>query len=373
MHSNDVLLAHEQKECVKQWMEGCTHGMLVISAAQRGCGVTTLLECFVRELGLDAIWIHQPIRGARAFLEDATRGRRTALGQKKVLILDPFDAICTEATCAADIQEYLKKGLSRVPVIVAGHHLRVNRSKVTDITKKLDARAVTWVEFPPLDVHKVLALLGPSAASLWESTGGDLRNCLQSQRFGDLRAVKDDRVDGFDAIARIVHAEPSLGLRDAARLVEGDANMIAGGVFENYPTWSSLASCERVSDAMSVADIFEKAMYTKNAWGLSGPHSACIAAVTLEPRAKKLAMEKYGTVWSRENNKKTKEKSLQKVGMTAQEVALIRTILVAAVARGDVETVRRFAAQYGGADTVLAIMRLWKTKYTLAMHKKFTS
>ena len=378
-----TLLNPSRVQAVRDWMQHATRGLLVLTAAQRGCGVTALLDALVKELSIDPLWLHQPIRAARGFLDDGTKNARTALGMKKILIIDPFDSVCTESTCATDVTEFLKRGLSRVPVIIAGHHLRVHRAKVQDILKKLDAAHVQCIHFPALDDAAVVAALGggDAAKTAWETSGKDLRNCIQALHFSASgTCVKAARYDGFDAITRMI-TEDAVTLREAAGLVEGDENMIAGGLFENYPLWSSMGASRRISENMSVADVFESAMYGRCLWGLTGPRGVCIAGVAVEtptttPAAPLPIMDKYGTVWSRENNKRTKEKIVHAVRMafphiSVEDIAGIRAVLAAAVERDDRETMRAFAETYGD-HTVLAIMRLWKTKYTIAQHKRLT-
>ena len=379
MHSSELFLDTSLCERVKTWLRETSKGFLVITASQRGCGITSMIECFVRELSIDPVWIHQPIRAAKSFLEDATKNRRTALGLKKVLVIDPFDAVCVEPSCATDLVEFLKKGSCAIPIILTGHYLRVNTSKVQDILKKVSDDRVTSIHFPPLDDTKIIEFLGSGGENLWLSSGKDLRNSLQAKQFGGgMNATKDQRCDGFDAITSLVTSVPKLSLRDGARLVEGDASMIAGGIFENYPSWSTFDACTRISNSMSAADLFEKAMYSKNAWVLSGPQSVCVAGVTLERPAKPLkTMQKYGTVWSRENNKKTKEKTLKTAslgvpGLGAEDLGCLRCVMQAALKKGELDVLVSFAKHYG-ADTLLSLMRLWKSNYALTTHKKVTS
>lgn len=102
----------------------------------------------------------------------------------------------------------------------------------------------------------------------------------------------------------------------------------------------------------------------------------CIAGIALEQSRPTTqgSLEKYGTVWSRENNRRTKEKAVKTAqetfgAMPVVDVALVRGLLQVALEHDSMDVLQAFARDYGG-DTLLAIMRLWKTRYTLTTHKK---
>jgi hypothetical protein len=86
------------------------------------------------------------------------------------------------------------------------------------------------------------------------------------------------------------------------------------------------------------------------------------------------AIKKFGTAWSKANNRLAKMKALKNVrwkmsGVPVEELAYVRTMLLAALARKDGEAVRRITASLNEKD-VLAIMRQWKCAYTSNDHAK---
>lgn len=361
-------------------MRNAADGLCVVSAPP-GSGLTTLIDAIARENMIDPIRIYQPIRGVKDVLESASRNTRSPLGHKKCIIIDPFDAVLSEASCATVVTDFLKRGpRNAIPVLIAGFRQRVSTVKVEDIVKKYPAHRVLRVCFPPLESETVIRYIGggDAARHAWEASNHDLRNCIQALHFGQ-HNVKDVQCDGFDAITHIVLSKPRASLRDAMRLVEADSSMIAGGIFENYTTWSTLESCVRTSENMSVADVFGEAVYVKGAWDLVNHHVACIAGACVDTPSTRSGtaahLSKYGTVWSRGNNQRTKEKVARTLHMPVTDVAFFRGIVHSAVANDDMVTVHRVMESYG-PEKVLAIMRLWSKshhKYTISMHKRFAS
>ena len=185
----------------------------------------------------------------------------------------------------------------------------------------------------------------------------------------------DEFPDGLeaaaDALARNTTIERALDLYHA------DIAVVPAAIFENYATLvRDVSTCADISDSFSVSDTVHEAAFSKQRWDLldvvgtlSVAQPALRINTTMAP-----AIKKFGTAWSKANNRLAKMKALKNVrwkmsGVPVEELAYVRTMLLAALARKDGEAVRRITASLNEKD-VLAIMRQWKCAYTTNDHAK---
>jgi hypothetical protein len=377
--TTDLLLDTTCSGRVKQWIRE-TRGrgkVLVIDSASVGVGISTLLRLSCQEENVEAIFISSSVQKLKNFLKDASSSAYTVDFRKKILIIDSFDAVVSEPTCATELSDYIKS-ISPIPVICVGHRLRSSASKLADMIQK--TYVIERVSFPALDTDTVLARLKTIKEALGRSApvsfNGDLRNSLAALDTDVVNSLKDDQCDGVDAVRRVLF-DPSLTIRDSIRMHTGDVSMITAGTHENYPlTGQSIEACAQLADIYSMADVMEECMYATQKWEVG---DVCVAITSGGPVAyldkvasqkhKKIDLSKFGTIWSRRNNMCTKEKGLRALKGVMLEHGMRQTSIDSlATMRGIIlsqkwELILPRIAQLPN-ETLLTIMRLWKCGFT---------
>ena len=392
--TDDLLVDAASVAACKQWIRDCRDQIgcrraLIVTSPSTGMGITTMIRLACAEEGAEPVCVSTNIPKLKVFLADVAASATTVEGRSKILIIDPLDAVLAEPSGAADIAEYCKAG-SRIPMIFAGMRMRSSVAKLHDcVHPKLYEKTVLAV--PPIDTAAALALLRTAAASvgstvpiepLWK---GDIRNALAAVTLDVSNAAKDDVCDGVDAVRRAL-CDDSLTIRDAIRMHEGDVSMITSGTHENYlRTGQSIDTCCAMSETYSLADIMEERMYQTQRWELGDVQIAVAAGGPVayldkaaSQRTHNLDLSKFGTIWSRNNNQRTKEKAFRAIRDALMErgmggaaridgIATLRHIILASVSSGRLDDA---AARLGDLpnEMVLAIMRLWKCGYTQAHH-----
>lgn len=317
MKSRDLVLDQTIVDTFRQWVrESTRRDVAVISSELPGCGITTMIKCVCAEESIDPVHMATSIPQARAFLKDASRCPVSALGFKKILVVDPMDAVCFEPLCAADLTEFIKSAKTKIPLIFAGHVQRSSASKLVDALKTTPPSVITRFHFPRIDDTKALLYLAmyrtliASSAHVRSAWQGDFRNALNAIRLDVPRANKDVFCDGLVALQKLL-TDPSMTFREALRLHSNDISMLSAGVHENYllvPT-QSIESCADLAECFSAGDVFDTEMYAHQKWELGGAQSACTAGATAVLSAKavpKTQFSKFGTMWSRGNNQRSK-------------------------------------------------------------------
>ena len=178
-------------------------------------------------------------------------------------------------------------------------------------------------------------------------------------------------------------------MRDAMDLQDGDTSVVSMGVFENYHrAVESIESCCEVSDLFSRADLVDEAIYGRQRWELTSVYAALTAAgpstiVKAEkgPR-RELVIEKYGSVWSRGNNQRSKENMLLALShqgmahgctsLTASDLAYVRGMLLELAADGKYADMASLVSDVFDEQGVLGIIRMFRSKkYTQTDHTKY--
>ena len=366
---------------VKQWIRD-VHGrgkVLVVESVSAGVGISSLLRLACEEEGVEPIIISSSVQKLKTFLKDVSGSPYTVDFKKKILIIDSMDAVVSEPTCATELSDYVRS-ISPIPLICAGHRLRSSSSKLADmVTAK--TYTIEKVIFPAIDDTKALAYLNTVKERLGRSTPvvwhGDLRNALTALDTDITNTLKDDKCDGVDAVRRVLF-DPTLTVRDSIRMHTGDVSMITAGTHENYPlTGQSIESCALLADVYSIADVMEERMYATQKWELGDVCTAITsgAPVAYIDKAKShkhrhIDLSKFGTFWSRGNNMRTKQKALRGIRATMYEFGLHASSALESLAtlRGIVlsqqwDLILPVISSLPD-DTVLAIMRLWKSGFT---------
>jgi hypothetical protein len=383
---------------LKTWLETCRGGdVLFVRGANPGIGISTLLHSLIDDT-FESLWIPNGTSKLKHTLIDAASSTISPLMRRKIFVFDPVDALFADVSASADISEFARRGKCRVPIICAGFRMRFSTTRATDIFDKRKYN-ITRLDVPPLETAVALChLLGVAkvrdfpqsrVAGIWEAAQGDLRTAISAIEAGlPSGGVKDNVCDGVDAIARILTSK-DLNLRDAMDLQDGDMNVVSMGVFENYHrAVDSIESCCAMSDLFSRADLVDEAIYGRQRWDLTSVYAALTAAgpsmivkAEMCPR-RELVIEKYGSVWSRGNNQKSKQNMLLALShqamargctsLAASELAYVRGMLLDLAIDGKYDAMASLVGDTYDEQGVLGIIRMFRSKkYTQTDHTKY--
>jgi hypothetical protein len=390
--SDDTLFPAEGIARVRAFFRDATggsDGKTLVVMAYPGSGTTTLINLIIKECGdIDVVWTHPGTVRLRGLLEAARQGSISATGKRKFVVFDAFDAMLTDQATNADILEFLKKS-PPMPIVCIAHQRRnaLQRAFEAFPSAKRRDQNITTVEFPRLSdeaiYRRVLAIAVSEGIDISEDTlasnvkdaRGDLRSALGVLELGIEGSAMDDFPDGLEAAAEALAKDPTI--QRALELYHADITVVPAAVFENYSSLAkNISMCADVSDSFSLADTVHEVAFAKQRWDLLdiiGVLSVAAPAMRMNTTMAP-AILKFGTVWSKANNRLAKLKALRHVrtkfnGIPIEDVAYIRTVLLAALAQKDAKTIQSITACLGEKD-VLAIMRQWKCGYTTNHHIK---
>ncbi len=379
------------------WLNTCRGGdVIFVRGANPGLGITTLLHTLVDD-NFEALWIPNGASKLKHTLIDASSSTISPLMRRKIFVFDPVDALFADASASADIAEFVRRGTCKIPIICAGFRMRFSTTRATDIFDKRKY-TISHLEVPPIETRTALRhLLGVARThdfpvshvrAIWDASQGDIRSATSAIEAGFSTGTKDEVCDGVEAIARILTSR-DLSFRDAMDLQEGDVSVVSMGVFENYHSAvKSIESCCEISDLFSRADMVDEAIYGRQRWELSLVYAALTAAgpssiVKSETGpAREVTVEKYGSVWSRGNNQRSKENMLLALShqsmahgctpLTAPDVAYVRGMLLELAADGKYDAMASLVSDIYDEQGVLSIIRMSRSKkYTQTNHMKY--
>lgn len=365
------------EESFRRWLQDARGGCVLCVHAPLGSGTSTFLR---GELAKDweVITVASGMPKLKVFLVDVASSRVSVAFRRKILLLDPIDAILTDQVAATELGEFAKGPRGAVPIIITGFKQRTSASRIKEMFR---GKTLATMTIPRLTLEDAANTLHRDFPRLPRNTVEDAFR----QANGDMRAArlalennsgtKDIAYDGADALDTILNTQQSF--QEALTLHEGDPSMVSMGIFENYTlTYPSLGVCEWVTDAYSRADILDEATYGKQRWELAPYYIALAAACATKLPAppKKIVFEKFGSLWSKTNNLRSKTKLLHKLctsratrGLSAlgvEDLAYVRNILSSQISHG------MYGDVHMPPEDVLTVMRLWKARYTLAEHAK---
>jgi hypothetical protein len=348
-------------------------------------GISTMIRLACEQLGIEPIYVSSNVPKLKAFLYDASGSPYTVDFRKKLLVIDPLDAVFAESTCASELADFFKTK-ARIPVVCAGHRLRSSTSKLGSM---FPAKLYTMqkIAFPAIEesvarpyIERVAHSFGCTKLPVWN---GDIRNAIVAITANLSNVTKNSKCDGTEAVSRVLF-DDTLTIRESIRMHEGDVSMIVAGTHENYPrTGQDIETCSRLADAYSIADCMEEVMYSTQRWDLNGVYTGLVTGApiayldkTVGKKHKGIDLSKFGTIWSRGNNQRTKEKALRHIRNAMMEhgmysshsldcIAMIRTAIMDAIKSGRWEKIDPIIKKLPN-ETILAIMRMWKCGFTQA-------
>lgn len=159
-------------------------------------------------------------------------------------------------------------------------------------------------------------------------------------------------------------------------------NIAYGGVYDSYLDSCPSEQAYFIAEAYSWSDVLGDSLYGGAEHDIYSFLPLMTAATVFSTAPKHGKVKTFGIVWSKNNARYAKVKniqtiqnvmlSLQKRNLTLFDgLDFCRTILTQCVHEKEYHKAARFAQEVGlNAQTLILLMRLWKTKYTLAIHAK---
>ena len=378
-----------QENTLTTWLETGTHASVLLIVGTPGCGASSMLTRCLHTLDIESVWFAPGAVKLRATLRDAAASSFSATGRRKIMVLDGFDAMMTDANSAADIAEFVRRSMP-APAVFLAHKTRTVEKRFRELFNAAARPRATVLVLNPLTVPQIAAIIldkHPSvdprtAQDLAARAKGDVRAALQAMKFSS-EALKDEITEAYAVVDAIL--EGRLGTVQAALdMASAETAVISHGVHERcayYP---------EVAEAFSVADVIEERMFGKQLWELSGVHAALAVAypavmlarpevqdtVLAKPRGEKFT---YGMVWSRIHLHAARQKLCRTIALQRMEAG------VSDMHVGDLGFIREMVLDAAAARNgpilqdllcgmhpsgVLAMMRLWKCGYTQAMHAR---
>lgn len=313
-----------------------------VAAVQLPMGIDSgMIKDAVDSAGAEGVYIS--MNGLEGVdLASAARTPIAVTFKKKVIVVFEYDAMVTgDQGLLAHVSAAIK--VNKVPVVLVGNSFK---SKASSLPK--DCRVFHVVSADPHDHIRAIT------------------------KFSDTRdSLEDKGLAGAESVFSGVHQE-----------YRGDG-IALGGVFDNYLV--QVDNLENIADAFSWADVVSEGMC--RAGSFDDPYSFVpleVASLAFRnSHTKKPTISTFGTVWSKTNAMyakvntgrmaaRTMTDSGSKVSWTpVSGIDMIRGMIVTQLQKNDLQGAVNIAKNAGlNSAALLAIMRLWKTKYTLAMHSK---
>lgn len=389
----------EDIQCVETWLRETAYevkGAVMLIVGTPGCGASTLLTTLLQKQHIEPVWFTPGTPKLRASLKDAGISSVSASGNRKILVLEGFDCLMTDANAAADISDFIGKWLP-APVVFLGHRSRTVFKRFGELFKAATRHRSTVLELKPLTLEAVVGVVQQqfptmsreTATALATAARGDVRAALAAAAFSTTTpetSVKDTVYESYSVVDMTFDGDVH-SIQDALTVASGDPTVVSLGLFESYGLDPDIA------EAFSIADVMEEFMFARQRWDLSDVHAAMAVAYpalhvshnasknTTVKRSKESQQKfSYGMVWSRAHLQASKARLLKTVGaqradagfttfLTIQDLAWIRTMVMTAESQKDPTSMK---AVVGGLKPsgVLAIMRLWKGKYTQSTHAR---
>ena len=158
------------------------------------------------------------------------------------------------------------------------------------------------------------------------------------------------------------------------------ANLAYGGVYDTYLESCPSDGAHLIAEAYSWSDVLEDSMF-----GTDDIYSflpLMTTATVFSKAAKQGKVKTFGVVWSKNNARYAKVKNIQQIQwamLESQKSSLTlcdgidsyRTLLTHCIHAKEYEKAGQIATQIGlTPQTLILLMRTWKTKYTMSIHAK---
>ena len=348
-----------------------------------------------RQQDLEHVTLGPGTARLRHCLVDAAGSCISATGRRKIIVVDGFEAVMADANNAADIAFFVKKSLP-APTILVAHKTRTITTRFNDLFAAAMRSRATVLHLVPPDpdeIAEIVQTVHPhidraTALSLGTRARGDIRAALASAGMGFVsekrhgHMVKDRTDESFQLVDAIFdHCDDVESVDDIVRRVT-EPGVVSCAMFERYGF--SLACI----DAMSDADLIDAYMFRHQRFDLWDAYTTmAVAAPIIHIRRERLDEQRrrphgtfiYGVVWSKMHLHATRSKLAATVlhqralamlpRIAIHELALLRDMVLDAEHRRDGP---ELASVTHGLlpNGLLALMRLFKVKYTQGTHAR---
>jgi len=356
-----LLLDRDQIEQVSEWVLNGS-GILVLTQEQTGCGVSTMLSLLLDKLQ-DRVHAIDVV--------DAGTSRMSVLGQKKVIVLDPFESIIMDQTVGKKIPDLIAN--PRIPILIAGFKRRITISKLDDMLKKCKSAPVTRLCMRAITDEaavKYIESLGcQDPATTWTQSGHDMRHAVLSLRASHL---KEQLPDGIEGLRAILEGGEGRSYADMVRIIEHDPTIMLDGLYENYiNATADIHAASNVMDTICAAEIFAARRYASTCDDMQPEVYGTLAGLGFSGLRLQKPIATFGTFWARENHRHSKKALVRRVdlsGATPEDLPYIREMLYTDPGA----QAPRLADMYG-EKALWDITRLWSRsaraeKYTSSRH-----
>lgn len=326
--------------------ESLRFGMLLGST---GIGKTELVRLASLDLQLDVAWVY-----TSSFSPELVRRAamtKSVTGKRKIIVFDEFDGLN-----ASDVQYIKFPGITIVCISRVGRGRAVNQIPRSCEVLKIDTPSDDKIS----DVLSAAGATRGEANLIASRVKGDIRAALTALESG-FHTRADNLADGLDLARDALCGNVQVG--DIFRAQDHTA---VSAVFENYTKRLDSA----VSEAFSVGDV------------LGNTDFSVLGVATAATKPDRLAcptLQKFGTVWSVASTASAKAGNIRKVAgcrgslgrtrLDFGDMGILRSCVCKLVETKDYAAIAELARNAGLDDAgLLALMRLFKTKYTLSVH-----
>lgn len=322
------------------WMQTTHESKVAAVQLPMGLGADLVYQA-VERAGIEPVYVSMSGMGG-VDLDSAARSPIAVTFKKKVIIVLEFDAIVSsDPTIAKHVAAAIK--LDKVQILLVAHSFR---AKAADLPKGHAFFEVQVNTDPHYEVRKV-------------------------SKFDSLRdSIRDKGLAGAEA-----------ALQGIMQDYRGDG-IAMGGVFDNYLV--NGVDYQNIAEAFSWSDAVSEGMC--RAGNYDDQYTfvpVTMTALAFADAPKHGTVTTFGTVWSKMNAmyakvnssralvNKMRESGSRSTWGVVQGFDALRGMMQSRLAENDIEGAARVARSAGlDSASVLALMRLWKSKYSLAMHAK---
>lgn len=329
----------------------------VVVVGPVGSGKSHVVSRLADDLRMEIVWMSSSLGFGVDFAAQVAQTRTAFSNKEKVLVYEEL-----EAMSPADLL-----ALAKIPVkvCVLAHTLKGRTGNslpkgfsVVDFPRpgSDDVRRILRTKFPELPEAAVAAIV--------DGAKGDIRAALTAASSGFHERIHD-APQGVDLALDI--------LRYKRREFDVPDPTAVSACHENYVLLEGITmeDAKNVSEAFSLGDLMDV-----SAEALPEAHELGLRAVALVEAPFAGEIQTFGTVWSKASTAAAKfsnvlaiRRAMGATPLGVEDYAFPRAMVLNAVAKKDYALAAGVAVNAGlDAGTLLWMMRLAKSKYTLASH-----
>jgi replication factor C subunit 1 len=248
-----------------------------------GIGKTSAVHAVARESGYTIVEYNASDTRSATAIRAALSQAAHASFDRRVVIMDEVDGMSSgDRGGIGELAKFIKT--SRFPIICIANErstprLRPLAAVCLDVRFQRPQRGAIARAIAKIAVAEGLRVAPATIESMCERTSNDFRAILNFLQFSSVSRVpieKDMRLDAFSATGRLFCG--AAGATDGDALVWVDYGLVPLMVGEAYVAAAQrggggevaqLERCVRAGDALGDADIYDRLVHTRGAWGLA--------------------------------------------------------------------------------------------------------